>query len=86
MSLIYLDYNCFQRGFDDRRQIKIQLEAFACAEIFTRAETRKIDLVWSFMHEDENTLCPFIERNRGIPSFGHLQPKGRTERRCVSAG
>jgi hypothetical protein len=38
------------------------------------------------MHEDENTLCPFIERNRGIPSFGHLQPKGRTERRCVSAG
>jgi hypothetical protein len=29
MDLIYLDYDCFQRGFDDPRQIKIQLEALA---------------------------------------------------------
>lgn len=62
MDLIYLNYNCFQRGFDDRRQIKIQLEASACEEIFARTERRDIRLIWSFMHEDENILCPFIER------------------------
>jgi len=62
MDLIYLDYNCFQRGFDDPRQIRIQMEALACQEIFVRAEEGKVRLVWSFMHEDETVLCPFPER------------------------
>jgi len=62
MDLIYLDYNCFQRGFDDPRQIRIQMEALACEEIFSRAEEGKVQLVWSFMHEDETILCPFPER------------------------
>ena len=62
MDLIYLDYNCFQRCFDDPRQIKIQLDALACEEIFKKAERKAIKLVWSFMHEDENILCPFMER------------------------
>lgn len=62
MDLIYLDYNCFQRGFDDPNQIKIQLEALACEEIFARAEGGEVRLVWSFMHDDENLLCPFMER------------------------
>ncbi|MBF0505579.1 MAG: PIN domain-containing protein [Nitrospirae bacterium] len=62
MDILYLDYNCFQRGFDDPGQIKIRLEALACEEIFAKAESKEIKLVWSFMHEDENTLCPFMER------------------------
>ena len=62
MDLIYLDYNCFQRAFDDPRKVRIQLEALACQEIFLRAEQGKITLVWSFMHEDETILCPFPER------------------------
>ena len=62
MDLIYLDYNCFQRGFDDSRQVKIQMEALACEEIFARVERKDIKLFWSFMHEDENVLCPFLER------------------------
>ena len=62
MNLLYLDYNCFQRSFDDFRQIKIQLEALACQEIFYRAEKEKLRLVWSFMHKDETILCPFPER------------------------
>ena len=66
MDLIYLDYNCFQRGFDDPRQIKIQLEALACEEIFKLAEREKVTLIWSFMHEDENMLCPFIERKLAV--------------------
>jgi predicted nucleic acid-binding protein len=62
MDLMYLNYNCFQRGFDDPRQIRIRMEALACQEIFLRAERNEIQLVWSFMHEDENILCPFSER------------------------
>jgi predicted nucleic acid-binding protein len=42
--------------------VKIQLEALACREIFAKTEQKEIKLVWSFMHEDENILCPFIER------------------------
>ena len=62
MDLIYLDYNCFQRGFDDLGQVKIQLEAVSCEEIFSLAVNGKIRLAWSFMHEDENLVCPFIDR------------------------
>jgi len=62
MDVIYLDYNCFQRRFDDSSQIKIQLEAMACEEIFLRAEIEDVELAWSFMHEDETLLCPFPNR------------------------
>jgi hypothetical protein len=62
MDLVYLDYNCFQRRFDDPGQTRIQIEALACQEIFNRAESKTVQLIWSFMHEDESLLCPFPER------------------------
>jgi len=62
VDLVYLDYNCFQRGFDDPRQVRIRIEALACQEIFARAEKDRVQLVWSFMHEDETVLCPFPTR------------------------
>ena len=40
-DLIYLDYNCFQRGFDDLRQTRIKMEALACQEILTQAEANQ---------------------------------------------
>ena len=54
--------NCFQRRFDDPGQIRIQLDALACEEIFLRAEMKELRLAWSFMHEDETMLCPFPNR------------------------
>lgn len=62
MRLIYLDYNCFQRPFDDQSQVRIRLEALACLEIFIRTEANEMAIIWSFMHEDENRICPFPER------------------------
>ena len=62
MRRIYLDYNCFQRGFDDQNQVRIQIEALACQEIFDRAERGEVELIWSFMHQDESLLCPFPDR------------------------
>ena len=61
-DLIYLDYNCFQRGFDDQSQVRIRMEAAACEAVFAMAEAGEARLVWSFMHEDECALCPFPER------------------------
>src|SRR6266545_5969544 len=62
MDLLYLDYNCFQRLFDDPTQARIQMEALACQEIFNLAEKDLVQLVWSFMHQDETLLCPFPAR------------------------
>lgn len=59
MDILYLDYNCFQRSFDDIRQIRIQIEALACQALFLKAINREIVLAWSFMHQDETMLCPF---------------------------
>jgi hypothetical protein len=72
MMLLYLDYNCFQRGFDDPGQIRIQLEALACQEIFLKAEEGSIDLVWSFMHDDETRFCPFPERQLAALRLANL--------------
>lgn len=38
------------------------MEALACQEIFNLAEKDQIQLVWSFMHQDETLLCPFPAR------------------------
>lgn len=56
MDLLYPDYNCFQRGFDDPSQVRIRMEALACEEIFLMAEDKRIKLLWSFMHEDGRNL------------------------------
>ena len=64
--MIYLDYNCLQRGFDDPRQFRIRMEMLACQEIFANAENDRLELVWSFMHEDETYLCPLPERKEAV--------------------
>jgi hypothetical protein len=72
MDLLYLDYNCFQRLFDDPLQIRIRLESMACEAIFDLAKRRKVNLVWSFMHDDENLLCPFADRKREVMRLASL--------------
>ncbi|MEY4519597.1 MAG: hypothetical protein RLZZ499_2197 [Cyanobacteriota bacterium] len=71
-DLIYLDYNCFQRGFDDLTQTRIKIEAIACQEIFTQAERNKVTLIWSFMHQDETLLCPFPQRKYAVLNMATL--------------
>lgn len=72
MDLVYLDYNCFQRRFDDPRQIRIQMEALACQAIFNQVEKGQIQLIWSFMHEDETLLCPFPERQEFVMELSSI--------------
>jgi predicted nucleic acid-binding protein len=70
--LVYLDYNCFQRSFDDPGQLRIQMEALACEEVFRLAEAGHIRLIWSFMHHDETVLCPFPERQVEVAHLAEL--------------
>jgi len=64
--ILYLDENCYQRGFDDQSQVRIKMEALACQEILQKAEAGAIDLVWSFMLLDETLQCPFPERKMAV--------------------
>jgi len=48
------------------------MEALACQEIFARAEEDKVRLIWSFMHEDETVLCPFLERKYEVLRLANL--------------
>lgn len=71
-NLIYLDYNCFQRGFDDLGQTRIKMEAIACQEIFIQGEKNKVTLIWSFMHHDETLLCPFPRRKYAVLAMANI--------------
>jgi len=69
---IYLDYNGFQRGFDDQSQTRIRIETEACEKLFADAEHEKVELVWSFMHDDENRMCPFSDRMAEVQRLAKL--------------
>ena len=71
-DLLDLDYNCFQRGFDDLTQTRIKMEAIACQDIFTQAESNKVTLIWSFMHQDETLLCPFPQRKYAVLAMANI--------------
>ena len=75
MRLLYLDYNCFQRSFDDQRQSRIRREAEACERIFAESAGGQVELVWSFMHEDENEFCPFPVRRVEITRLAQVCAK-----------
>ena len=59
---VYLDNCCFNRPFDDQSQIRIQLEAQAKLYVQEQIKNGKIELVWSYMLDYENSFNPFEER------------------------
>ena len=70
--LVYLDYNCFQRGFDDPAQVRIQMEALACQEVFARAARSEITLAWSFMHEARRSSVHFLPAGKRLFGWQHF--------------
>ena len=71
-KLLYLDYNCFQRSFDDQQQVRIRIESAACEALFSFAALGQVRLIWSFIHEDENALCPFLDRKIEVLKLSEL--------------
>lgn len=64
--LIYLDNCCFNRPFDDQKQIRIRIETEA--KLFIQGEilTGKLLLAWSYILDYENVANPFTERKETI--------------------
>ena len=67
--LIYLDNCCFNRPFDDQKQIRIRIETEA--KLFIQGEiiSGKFGLAWSYILDYENAANPFNERKETIANW-----------------
>jgi predicted nucleic acid-binding protein len=59
---IYLDNCCYNRPFDDQKQLRIRLETEAKLGIQEMILEKKIELAWSFILDFENEFNPFEQR------------------------
>ncbi len=59
---VYLDNCCFNRPFDNQLDIKIRLETEAKLYIQHFIKTGKLQLIWSYILDFENSKNPFEER------------------------
>ena len=66
---IYLDNCCYNRPYDDQRQIRIFLEAQAKLYIQQLVVDQKLDLVCSFVLRFENSQTPNAAKSDTIESF-----------------
>jgi predicted nucleic acid-binding protein len=69
---IYLDVCCFNRPFDDQRQLRVRLEAEAKLVIQEKIRAGELELAWSYMMDFENEANPFAERTSSIASWRAL--------------
>jgi predicted nucleic acid-binding protein len=63
---IYLDNCSFNRPFDDQSQIRIKIETDAKLYIQELIKNKKVELIWSYILEYENSFNPFEERKEQI--------------------
>ena len=63
---IYLDNCCFNRPFDDQKQLRIKLETEAKLDIQERIFQKEIELTWSYILDFENEENPFDHRRIAI--------------------
>lgn len=69
---IYLDNCCFNRPYDDQTQERIYLEALAKMHIQQMIIDEKIEFVWSYVLEYENSRNPYSLRKTPIRDFSYL--------------
>lgn len=63
---IYLDNCCFNRPFDKQEDIKIRIETEAKLNIQTNIKEGKIELVWSYILDYENSFNPSEDKQNII--------------------
>jgi predicted nucleic acid-binding protein len=98
---IYLDNCCFNRPFDNQRQLRIRLEAEAILYVQDKIIKKEFDLIWSYILDYENLLNPFEERKHAITDMketkqiiqsaeffveNNLNPKDALHIACAVAG
>ena len=72
MAKIYCDMNIYNRGFDDQKQYRIQLETIATGILLGEIELGYHSLFWSFILADENKRNPYQQRRQGIEIMSRL--------------
>lgn len=69
---LYLDNCCYNRPFDDQKQLRVRLEAEAKLGIQGMILARAAELAWSYVLDFENELNPFGQRRMAISQWrGH---------------
>ncbi len=66
---IYLDNCCFNRPFDDQKQLRIKLETEAKLDIQEKIVQGKLELTWSYILDFENEANPFEQRKLAIKDW-----------------
>lgn len=66
---VYLDNCCFNRPFDDQKQIRIRIETEAKLHIQLNIEKEVLELVWSYILDYENVVNPFEIRKLSIEKW-----------------
>ena len=69
---LYLDNCCFNRPFDNQKQLKIKLETEAKLFIQHEILIGKHELVWSYILEFENNQNPYRDRRETIQDWKNL--------------
>ncbi len=69
MISVYLDNCCYNRPYDDQDQPKVQLETQAKLHIQKMITDKKLNLVYSFVSEFENSKNPNTNNSKSISNF-----------------
>ncbi len=70
--IVYLDNCCFNRPFDDQKQLRIRLETQAKLSIQGKIRDGSLSLVWSFILSYELSANPFRHRRNQIAKMEHF--------------
>ncbi len=66
---VYLDNCCYNRPFDNQSDIIVRLESEAVSFIQEQIKSGKLDLVWSYIMDYENSFNPFEDRRVSIEKW-----------------
>ena len=69
---VYLDNCCFNRPYDEPIQETIRLETQAKIAIQDKIKEGKIELIWSFILDFENSENPYDDQQSAIAEWEHL--------------
>jgi len=69
---IYMDVCSFNRPFDNQTQLKIRMETEAKLFIQSGIRDKKYSMVWSYMHDYENSENPYDEKREAIAPWREL--------------
>jgi len=91
---IYLDNCCFNRPYDDQKQLRLFLETQAKFHIQSLVYDKKIELVWSYILTFENSRNIFNAKKKAIAQWekcssafvGHSEEIRRIAKEIMTTG